>query len=161
MNSHTTRTRIAAIIAACAITGGLATACTPPEPKTDDTTQPETTQQDAAPAEAEQAADDDAGVPIEHRNALIQAKMYSDTMHMSKQGIYDQLVAEYGGKFPPESAQYAIDNVDADWNNNALETARVYQNEMALSVEDIRQQLSADYGDKFTEEEAQYAIDNL
>ncbi|MDO4610965.1 hypothetical protein [Corynebacterium sp.] len=71
MNSHTTRTRIAAIIAACAITGGLATACTPPEPKTDDTTQPETTQQDAAPAEAEVPADTqvDEGTPPEDTTA--------------------------------------------------------------------------------------------
>lgn len=59
-------------------------------------------------------------VPKEYENALIQAENYSDTLHMSKQGIYDQLVSEYGGQFSPEAAQYAIDNIDADWNANAL-----------------------------------------
>ncbi|MBP1951738.1 hypothetical protein J2Z27_000773 [Jeotgalicoccus aerolatus] len=29
---------------------------------------------------------------------------------MSKAGIYDQLVSEYGEQFTPEEAQYAIDN---------------------------------------------------
>ena len=48
-------------------------------------------------------------------------------MHMSKQGIYDQLTSEYGEKFPADAAQYAIDNVEADWNANALEKAKLYQ----------------------------------
>ena len=33
-------------------------------------------------------------------------------MHMSKQGIYDQLTSEYGDQFDVETAQYAIDNLD-------------------------------------------------
>ena len=54
--------------------------------------------------------DDDDDIPMEYKNALKQAKSYSEMMHMSKQGIYDQLVSEYGGQFPAEAAQYAIDN---------------------------------------------------
>ena len=53
----------------------------------------------------------DADVPTEYKNALKKAQTYSKTMHMSKQGIYDQLVSEYGENFPPEAAQYAIDNL--------------------------------------------------
>lgn len=48
----------------------------------------------------------------EYRNALRSAKTYSDMMHMSKQGIYDQLTSEYGDQFDVEAAQYAIDNLD-------------------------------------------------
>lgn len=33
-------------------------------------------------------------------------------MSMSKDAIYNQLVSEYGEKFTPEEAQYAIDNLD-------------------------------------------------
>jgi hypothetical protein len=43
---------------------------------------------------------------------------YANTMHMSKQGVYDQLTSEYGGQFSAEAAQYAIDNVQTDWNAN-------------------------------------------
>ena len=100
-------------------------------------------------------------VPTEYRSALNQAKTYSDMMHMSKQGIYDQLVSEYGGQFTPEAAQYAIDNVDADWNQNALEKARTYQETMSMSPAAIRDQLISEYGEKFTEEEADYAIAHL
>ena len=87
--------------------------------------------------------------------------MYNETMHMSKQGLYDQLTSEYGEKFSPEAAQYAIDNIQADWNANALEKAKSYQEEMAMSAEAIREQLVSEYGEKFTQEEADYAIANL
>lgn len=101
------------------------------------------------------------GVSTEYKNALKKAKIYSDTMHMSKRGIYDQLVSEYGEKFPEDAAQYAVDNLDADWNANALAKAKEYQKLMAMSVSAIYDQLTSDYGEKFTAEEAQYAIDNL
>ena len=39
-------------------------------------------------------------IPTEYRNALNQADTYANVMHMSKQGIYDQLTFEYGGQFP-------------------------------------------------------------
>lgn len=100
-------------------------------------------------------------IPIEYKNALKKAQMYSDSMSMSKAGLYDQLTSEYGEKFPAEAAQYAIDNVNADWNKNALKKAKTYQQDMAMSKDAIYDQLTSDYGEKFTPDEAQYAIDNL
>lgn len=82
-------------------------------------------------------------------------------MDMSKAGVYDQLISEYGEKFTAEEAQYAVDNVQADWNKNALKKAKSYQETMAMSPSAIYDQLISEYGEKFTEEEAQYAIDNL
>ena len=82
-------------------------------------------------------------------------------MHMSKQGIYDQLTSEYGEKFSPEPAQYAIDNLEADWNANALAKAKTYQNTMSMSPAAIYDQLISEHGEKFTAAEAQYAVDNL
>lgn len=97
----------------------------------------------------------------ESRAALNSAKTYSDIMHMSKQGIYDQLISEYGEQFSEEDAQYAIDNLNVDYNENALETAKVYQEEMDMSQAEIFDQLTSEYGEKFTTEEAQYAVDHL
>lgn len=104
---------------------------------------------------------EEVSIPVEYKSALIKAKSYSDLMHMSKLGIYDQLTSEYGEKFSQEAAQYAIDNVEADWNANALKKAKSYQDTMAMSPSAIYDQLISEYGEKFTPEEAQYAIDNL
>lgn len=95
------------------------------------------------------------------KNALAKAKIYSDTMHMSKKGIYDQLTSEYGEGFTAEEAQYAIDHLIADYKKNALEKAKSYQSTMNMSKSAIYNQLVSEYGEKFTAEEAQYAIDNL
>lgn len=100
-------------------------------------------------------------VPIEYKNALRKAKRYSEMMHMSKQAIYDQLTSEYGEQFPAEAAQYAVDNLKADYNANALEKAKKYRDTMAMSNDAIYDQLTSDYGEQFTPEEAQYAVDNL
>lgn len=100
-------------------------------------------------------------IPVEYKSALRKAQTYSDSMHMSKQGIYDQLTSEYGKQFSEEAAQYAVDNVKADWKENALEKAKTYQENMAMSPEAIRDQLTSEYGEKFTQEEADYAIENL
>ena len=35
-------------------------------------------------------------------NALAKAKDYSETMYMSKAGIYEQLISEYGERFTEE-----------------------------------------------------------
>ncbi len=100
-------------------------------------------------------------VSTEYKNALSQAQFYSDDMHMSKQAIYDQLTSEHGGQFPADAAQYAVDNVIADFKANALETAKFYYTNMSMSKESIRQQLTSEHGGQFTAEEADYAISNL
>lgn len=80
---------------------------------------------------------------------------------MSKQGIYDQLTSEYGEKFDTEAAQYAIDNLNADYNENALKCGENYKKTMHMSKARIYDQLTSENGEKFTPEEAQYAIDNI
>lgn len=95
----------------------------------------------------------------EEKNALKKAESYSKTMHMSKQGIYNQLTSSIEG-FTKEAAQYAIDNVDADWNVNALEKAKSYQKTMSMSKQAVYNQLTSSI-EGFTKTEAQYAIDHL
>jgi hypothetical protein len=116
----------------------------------------------AEPAEEAAAPEPEApAVPAEYASALTKATTYSDLMHLSKAGLYEQLTSEYGEKFAPEAAQYAVDNVQADWNANALAKAKTYQEEMAMAPEAIRDQLSSEYGERFTPEEADYAIAHL
>lgn len=100
-------------------------------------------------------------VPAEYTSALNKAKTYSNTMHMSKKGLYEQLTADAGEKFSAEAAQYAVDNVNADWNANALQKAKDYQSQQSMSPEAIREQLTSDAGEKFTPDEANYAIQHL
>ena len=80
---------------------------------------------------------------------------------MSKQGSMIELTSEYGEQFSAEAAQYAVDNLQADYNANALAKAKSYQDDMSMSPEAIRDQLTSEYGEKFTQEEADYAIANL
>lgn len=115
----------------------------------------------AAPTPEVNAGPGGEDLPADYRNALQKAKIYSDTLHMSKQGIYDQLVSEYGEKFPVDAAQYAIDHLDVDYKANALEKAKTYSETLHMSKQGIYDQLISEYGEKFTPEEAQYAIDNL
>lgn len=100
-------------------------------------------------------------VPAEHRAALRSAETYANKMNMSKKAVYDQLTSPYGGQFPAEAAQYAIDNVVADWNANALASARTYQDKMGMSRAAIHDQLTSEYGGQFTKSQADYALANL
>lgn len=114
----------------------------------------------AAPA-ATPTPEAEPKVPREYQNALESAKSYSNVMHMSKKGIYDQLISPYADKFSAEAAQYAVDNLQADYNANALAKAKEYQETMHMSSQAIRDQLTSEHGEKFTVSEADYAITHL
>lgn len=91
--------------------------------------------------------------------ALAKAKTYSDTLHMSKQGIYNQLTSSFEG-FSAEDAQYAVNHLNVDWNRNALLKAKDYRNTLSMSKSAIYTQLTSSV-EGFTASEAQYAIDHL
>ena len=102
-----------------------------------------------------------AEVPAEYASALVKAQMYSDTMHMSKAKLTEQLTSEFGEKFPKAAADYAVEHVNADWNANALAKAREYRDSMSMSTARIREQLTSEFGEKFTPAQADYAIKHL
>lgn len=120
---------------------------------------PVTDEVPSEPDAAEDAGDD--GVSSEFKSALRSAEQYLSFSPMSKAGLFDQLVSEYGGQFAEDAAQYAVDNVEANWKENALQAAEDYQSLMAMSPEAIRDQLVSEYGGKFTQEEADWAVANL
>ncbi|WP_236586910.1 Ltp family lipoprotein [Brevibacterium casei] len=133
----------------------------PPETEAPAETEP-TEEPPPPPAEEEQPEEQsEPEVPTEYSSALDKATSYSDMMYMSKAGIYDQLTSEYGEGFSAEAAQYAVDNVVADWNQNALEKARSYRDQMSMSPKKIHEQLTSEYGEQFTQAQADYAIEHL
>lgn len=115
----------------------------------------------AAKEQADQKKAEEASLPAEYKSALRKAESYSSAMHMSKTGIYDQLTSEAGEQFSAEAAQYAIDNMKADFSNNALKKAESYSKTMSMSKQGVYDQLVSESGEQFTPEEAQHAIDNL
>ena len=112
-------------------------------------------------ADEEDQAEEDATIPREHRNALRAAENYLLLMPFSKAGLFEQLTSSYGDDYPEEAAQYAVDNVETDWNANALKAAENYLDLMPMFDSELYDQLVSEYGDKYTPEQAQYAIDNL
>lgn len=117
----------------------------------------------AADVESTQSDNDaaDDAEPKEFKNALRAAKNYLDFSAFSEAKLYDQLTSEYGEKFTPEQAQYAVDTVNADWNAEAVEAAETYQDMMPMSGPALLEQLTSDYGEQFTMEEAQHAVSTL
>lgn len=129
--------------------------------KVETVTLPESDMELAEETEGNSDEYSEPAVPAEYTSALNQAEAYSESMYMSKAGIYDQLTSDHGGQFSAEAAQYAVDNLSADYNQNALEQAKEYQESMSMSPEDIRDQLTSEHGGQFTQSEADYAIQNL
>lgn len=129
---------------------------------TTDTTTTTPAEQDApaeegAPAEEEEEEEED--VPTEYRSALRSAQNYLRSGNFSQEGLYNQLTSQFD-QHTPEAARYAVENVDADWNQEALDAARSYQETMNMSPAAIYDQLTSQF-ELYTPEQAQYAVDNL
>ena len=151
------RVVIPAILLAGAVIGGTQGTSTDPGPKPATTyTQPA----DKPAAATTKPAPKVENIPAEHSAALKQAQSYNDLMHFSKKGLYEQLTSSAGAGFPKDAAQYAVDNVNADWKANALAKAESYRETMSMSNADIKHQLLSDV-EGFTQDEVAYAMKNL
>ena len=74
-------------------------------------------------------------------------------MPFSRTGLIDQLAFE---NYSPEAAEYAVDNVDVDWNEQAVKSAEQYLRTMPFSPAELVDQLIFE---GFTPEQAQYGVD--
>lgn len=101
---------------------------------------------------------DQLWIKDEYKFALEKAEACSYAENMSKRGMHNWLNSE-PDPVSSEAAQYAVDNMQADWNANALEMAKSYQQE-GISRGEIRSHLNSDEVG-FTENEAEYAISHL
>ncbi|WP_394262699.1 Ltp family lipoprotein, partial [Trueperella sp.] len=79
----------------------------------------------------------------------------------SKASLHRLLTSEYGYGFSTEAADYALENVDVDWNEQALKAAEEYRDVYDVEGDELYDMLISEYDGKFTEEQAQYAMDNL
>ena len=112
-------------------------------------------------ATSEAPAEATPNVPREHAAALKSAQNYIDTMHFSEKGLHEQLTSEYGDDFPKDAADYAMANVQADWNQEALQAAKSYLDIMPMSDAGLHDQLMSEAGDGFTRAQADYALANI
>ena len=118
------------------------------------------TKQDALGAEQEAPAEAPADdVPREYENALRSAQQYLDFAGFSEAGLYDQITSEYADQYSPEAAQYALENVNADYFAEAVESAENYLDTMPMSGPELYDQLTSEYGEQFTAEQAQHAVE--
>lgn len=109
----------------------------------------------------EQQVEEEAEVSREFKNALRSAESYLRFSHFSYQGLYKQLTSEYGEGYSAEAAQYAVDNVEVDWNQEAVEAAESYLEFMPMSEAELLNQLTSEYGENFTQEQAQHAVSTV
>ena len=102
---------------------------------------------------AKQAEIDNAS--LEQKNALRTAKSYLNTMSFSRSGLIEQLEYE---QYSSEAAVWAVDHVEADWNEQAAKKAKEYLDMMAFSRRGLIDQLKFE---GFTEEEAEYGATSV
>lgn len=92
--------------------------------------------------EEQQTEATEKSISLEYYQALNRANAYSDTMHMRKTDIYDQLVSAYGDKFSPDAAQYAVDHITNDWESELPERVEADRNDAGMSSSDIQDSVS-------------------
>lgn len=115
-----------------------------PQPAATDNAEAPTSEPTVAPAPAEPET------PREFKNALRSAERYLSVSAFSQQGLAEQLAFE---NYSPEAAQYAAENVDADWNEQAAKKAEQYMSMSPMSRQGLVDQLQFE---KFTAEQAEY-----
>lgn len=94
-------------------------------------------------------------ISSEQSRAKSMAQRYLRTMSFSKSELKNQLVFEGFNDF---DAQWAVDNIDADWNEQAVKKAEDYTRLMDMSNQGLYDQLIFD---GFTSEQARHGIDNM
>lgn len=94
-------------------------------------------------------------LPVEYAKALSSAKKYLKVSSFSKNKLKNQLLYE---KFSEEAANYAVDNITADWHENAIKSAEKYLKLSDFSKERLYDQL---IHDEYTEDEAKEAVEKV
>ena len=113
---------------------------------------------DATETEEEETVTSD---DTENMDALAEAQEFLDYGPLSRQALYETLCGDYGMGYSESAAEYAVDNVGANWNEMALGSAHILLEGVPdMSDDEIYDTLVGE-GMLFTDAEAQYAIDNL
>lgn len=86
-------------------------------------------------------------------NARQTAEDYLNSQAFSRKGLIEQLIYE---KYSREDATYAVDAIDADWNEQAALSAEEYLNSQSFSRGGLIDQLIYE---GFTKAQATYGVD--
>jgi hypothetical protein len=92
--------------------------------------------------------------PVSQQNAVRKAQQYLEMSAYSRQGLITQLVE--GEQFSTDDATYAVDSLNADWNQQAAKKARQYLEMTAYSHGGLLNQLID--GEHFTPAQAAYGV---
>lgn len=101
------------------------------------------------------------GASSDGEAALAYAREKLDVSHYSESQLREELVNEYGEVYTEDAADYALNNIDADWNAEALEAAESYIRHSHYSYDGLIHQLSSPSSNDYTAEQARYAADNV
>ncbi len=128
------------------------------EATTDEATTDEATTDEATTDEAttdEVTTESVTSNSIFGTSALKKAQSYVNMSGFSESGLQKQL--EFEG-FADDEIQYALDNVDVDYNQESLEKAQSYIDMSGFSKTGLQKQLQYE---NFTTDQIQYALDNV
>jgi hypothetical protein len=155
----------------CKFVGGfvliclLATACLGGEPKEkqEDVAEVPQIAKDLAeeesvsniPEEEPEIVEEVPDIPFEFEQALEKAQSYVDLMAFSQADLRGQL--EYH-EFSIEAIEFALENVDVDYQAECIEKAESYLELTSFSEEDLREKLEYH---KFNEEHINVAIEEV
>lgn len=134
---------------------GLIGSCSDEEVVNETQDKTKTTQEEQTTTKEVEKEEPKEEVSTEFENALNKAEIYAETMNMSKDAVKKQLVFE---KFESDAIEYAMENLEADWNENALASAKMYIDTLSMSKASIPEQLQFE---GFTDEQIDYAMENL
>lgn len=96
---------------------------------------------------------------VGQQQALLSAQEYlSDGQGFSQAKLLEQLTSSYGAGFPQADAQWAIAQLNPDWNAQAANSAKGYMRVGGYSKQALYDQLTSSYGEGFTPDQANYAL---
>lgn len=150
-----------------AIFGVLWSADNPNPASTEDTATAEDSQSQAAPdatAYLEQARQDFPDAQPEEQEALASAQAEADTYIVSESLLLELLTnPEYDYGFSEPAADFAIENVEVDWNEQAYQFATLALQEYPdAETADLEQLLQHEPGGpQFTAEQTEYALSQI
>ncbi|MGO1166271.1 MAG: Ltp family lipoprotein [Janibacter sp.] len=133
------------------------------EPSTSKSSSTDTATESKETQEAEPEKEEPAEpeMTTEQENAIRAAENYLDFMPFSKQGLIDQLSSDAGDGYPQDVAEFAVDNIEVDYNEQAKKAAKNYTDTMPFSKQGLIDQLSSDAGDGYTREQAEYGANQV
>jgi hypothetical protein len=97
------------------------------------------------------------------QQAVDAAESYlSEGQGFSDQGLLQQLTSSAGNGFSESDAEFAINDLNPNWDAQAIDAGNGYLSEgEGFSEQGLLQQLTSSAGDGFTEAQAEYAINSL